>query len=96
MHSAWASLRPSLTARSLKNPDVTAMAEKYRAGVPQLCIRYPLQLDAVSLPKMANPENMRTNAEVDFVVTDEDVAALKNLHAQDCGASSAFPVYSGK
>ncbi|MDH6293423.1 aldo/keto reductase [Rhodococcus opacus] len=80
----------------LKNADVAAMAEKYGVTVPQLCIRYTLQLGAVSLPKTANPEHMRANAEVDFVVSDKDMDALKNLHAQDYGDSSAFPVYSGK
>ena len=32
----------------------------------QLCIRYALQLGTISLPKTADPEHMKTNAEVDF------------------------------
>ena len=42
------------------------MAEKYGVSVPQLCIRYTLQLGAISLPKTGNPEHMKTNADVDF------------------------------
>jgi len=80
----------------LKNADVQAMAEKYGVTVPQLCIRYTLQLGTVSLPKTANPEHMRSNADVDFEIADEDMAALRDLHDQDYGESSAFPVYSGK
>lgn len=80
----------------LKNAAVRTMAERYGVSVPQLCIRYTLQLGAVSLPKTANPDHMRSNAEVDFVISDDDMAALKDLHAQDYGDSSAFPVYSGK
>ncbi|KAA0108879.1 aldo/keto reductase [Mycolicibacterium sp. P1-5] len=80
----------------LNNDDVRAMADKYGVGVPQLCIRYTLQLATVSLPKTANPEHMRSNAQVDFAISDEDMDALRNLHAQDYGDSSAFPVYSGK
>ncbi len=80
----------------LKNSDVAAMAEKYGVSVPQLCIRYTLQLDTVSLPKTANPDHMRANAQVDFVISDADMHALRNLHAQDYGDSSVFPVYSGK
>jgi len=80
----------------LGNADVKAMAEKYSVSVPQLCIRYTLQLGTVSLPKTANPEHMRANAEVDFEIADEDMAVLKDLRAQDYGGSSAFPVYSGK
>ena len=80
----------------LTNPEVAAIAEKYGVTVPQLCIRYTLQLGTVSLPKTANPEHMRSNAEVDFVISDEDMDALRGLQARDYGEHSAFPVYSGK
>jgi diketogulonate reductase-like aldo/keto reductase len=80
----------------LKNTEVAAMAEKYGVTVPQLCIRYTLQLGTVSLPKTANPEHMRSNAQVDFDITHEDMTTLRDLHAQDYGDNSAFPVYSGK
>lgn|SRR5690625_2009514 len=39
----------------LQNPQLQAMADRYGVSVPQLCIRYTLQLDTVSLPKTANP-----------------------------------------
>ncbi len=80
----------------LGNENVAAMAEKYGVSVPQLCIRYTLQLGTVSLPKTANPEHMRSNAEVEFEISAEDMEALRNLDEKDYGASSAFPVYSGK
>lgn len=80
----------------LENADVQAMAQEYGVSVPQLCIRYTLQLGAVSLPKTANPEHMRSNAEVDFDVSDEDMAGLQGLRDVDYGEHSVFPVYSGK
>lgn len=80
----------------LKNPDVAAMAERYGVSVPQLSIRYTLQLGTVSLPKTANPEHMRANAEVDFEIADDDIDVLRNLRARDYGDHSVFPVYSGK
>jgi diketogulonate reductase-like aldo/keto reductase len=80
----------------LKNAEVRAMAGKYGVTVPQLCIRYTLQLGTVSLPKTANPEHMRSNAEVDFVIADDDMAALCELQYVDYGEHAAFPVYSGK
>ena len=79
----------------LTNDDVRAMAKKYGVTVPQLCIRYTLQLGTVSLPKTANPEHMRSNAQVDFEIADEDMAALRSLRARDYGEHAAFPVYSG-
>ncbi|KAD4059909.1 aldo/keto reductase [Arthrobacter yangruifuii] len=80
----------------LKNPDVTAMAERYGVTVPQLCIRYALQLGTVPLPKTANPEHMRSNAQVDFVISDADMEALRRLTVSDYGRYGSFPVFSGK
>lgn len=80
----------------LENADVLTIAERYSVTVPQLCIRYTLQLGTVSLPKTADPEHMRSNAEVDFVISDEDMDALRSVKAQDYGEHSALPVYSGK
>ena len=80
----------------LHNPDVLAMAERYSVTVPQLCIRYALQLGTVPLPKTANPEHMRENAQVDFTISDEDISALWRLRISDYGRSSSFPVFSGK
>ncbi|WLQ68690.1 aldo/keto reductase [Streptomyces glycanivorans] len=80
----------------LENAEVQALAEKYGVSVPQLCIRYPLQLGTVSLPKTANPEHMRSNADVDFEVSGTDMGALRGLRDVDYGDHSAFPVFSGK
>ena len=80
----------------LKNAEVQAMAQKYGVSVPQLCIRYTLQLGTVSLPKTANPEHMRSNAEVDFEISGDDMDVLRDLRDVDYGEHSAFPVYSGK
>ena len=81
----------------LNQPEIKAMAEKYGVTVPQLCIRYTLQLGAISLPKTANPEHMKTNAEVDFEISAQDMEVLKNFKkSESYGASSGFPVYSGK
>lgn len=81
----------------LKNQKVAAIAEKYGVTVPQLCIRYDLQLGTLPLPKTANPEHMRSNTQVDFVISDEDMEQLKKLEKiKDYGESSFFPVYGGK
>lgn len=78
----------------LHQPEIQAMAEKYGVSVPQLCIRYTLQLGTISLPKTGNPEHMKTNAEVDFEISAEDMDVLKNIkHIESYGANSGFPVY---
>jgi diketogulonate reductase-like aldo/keto reductase len=81
----------------LKNEEVAAIAEKYGVSVPQLSIRYDLQLGLLPLPKTANPAHMKDNAAVDFVISEEDVAHLKNVaHIKDYGSASMMPVYGGK
>src|SRR3954449_9670955 len=80
-----------------KNQEVAAIAEKYKVSVSQLAIRYCLQLDLLPLPKTANPQHMKTNAEVDFVIGDEEMEFLKNLQQiEDYGEHSKFPVYRKK
>jgi len=80
----------------LENHDLEAMADRYSVTVPQLCIRYTLQMGTVSLPKTANPDHMRSNAAVDFSISDEDMEVLRNMAARNYGEHSVFPVYSGK
>lgn len=81
----------------LKNREVADIAEKYAVSVPQLGIRYDLQLGLLPLPKTANPKHMKTNAEVDFNIAVEDMEFLKNMeHIKDYGEASMFPVYSVK
>ncbi len=88
---------PVAHGEALKNPAIKAMADKYGVSVPQLCIRYDIQLDMVVLPKTANPDHMRTNGELDFVISDEDMELLKNIeHIKDYGDHSFFPVFGGK
>ena len=73
------------------------MADKYGVTVPQLCIRYTLQLGTITLPKTGNPDHMKSNAEVDFEINAEDMEILKNFKKiESYGESEIFPVYGGK
>ncbi len=79
----------------LKNKNIVAIAKKYGVTAPQLCIRYDLQLATLPLPKTANPQHMRSNAQVDFVISDDDMHRLKNMEQiKDYGKSSFFPVFA--
>lgn len=65
--------------------------------IPQFCIRYTLQLGAISLPKTGNPEHMKSNAQLDFQISAEDMELLKNFKKiKSYGDSGIFPVYGGK
>lgn len=77
----------------MKNPEVKKMSEKYGVSVQQLSIRYCLELGLLPLPKTANPAHMKTNADVDFVISEEDMKFLTNVEQiKDYGDSSVFPV----
>ena len=81
----------------LKNESIIKMAEKYKVTVPQLCIKYDLQLGMVVLPKTSNPEHMQSNADLDFIITDQDMETLRNIEPiEDYGKSGIFPVFGGK
>lgn len=73
------------------------MADKYSVTVPQLCIRYALQLGTIALPKTADPAHMESNAQVGFEISTEDMELLKHFkHIESYGKSGVFPVYGGK
>lgn len=87
---------PIAHGEALKNKTIVAMAQKYGVSVPQLCIKYVLNLGTVALPKTANVEHMQNNASLDFEISDEDMETLKTLKFKDYGEYSFFPVFSGK
>lgn len=77
-----------------KNDAIKAMADKYQVSIPQLAIRYVLQLGLLPLPKTANPAHMQNNADVDFTISDADMASLNAMERiKDYGDASGFPVY---
>lgn len=90
------SFSPVAHGAAMKDQEIVKMAEKYGVSVPQLCIRYDLQLNTVVLPKSANPEHMRSNSEIDFEISAEDMETLKNLKPLNYGDASVFPVFGGK
>lgn len=88
---------PVAHGEAIKNEKIVEMAVKYRVSAAQLCIKYDLQLGLTVLPKTANPDHMRSNAQMDFVISEGDMEILKNLERiKDYGESSYFPVYGGK
>ena len=88
---------PVAHGEALKNEQIKTMAEKYGVSIPQLCIRYDLQLGMIALPKTVNPEHMKVNAEVDFVISDSDMELLMATERiKDYGEYSHFPVFGGR
>jgi 2,5-diketo-D-gluconate reductase A len=64
----------------LREPTITALAEKYGRTPAQIVIRWHLQLDNVVIPKSVTPSRIVENADVfGFELDDDDVAAVTAL-----------------
>ena len=88
---------PVAHGAALQSSKLAAMADDYGVTVAQLCIRYCLQLDLVPLPKTANIIHLRDNADVDFVISEEDMTKLKGATDEiDYGEAARFPVFGRK
>lgn len=65
--------------------EMKQMAARYGKSVGQLCLRWCLQKNFVSLPKSANPMRIRENAQIfDFELSDTDMNFITNLTGS-CG-----------
>ena len=81
----------------LDHPVVTEMAEKYKASPAQLSIRYVLQLGTVALPKTTSKDHMKSNADIDFTISEEDMNTLNELPLiETYGDDQVMPVFSSQ
>lgn len=67
---------PLATGRIIGDEDIGKMAEKYGVTPAQICIRYCLQKEAIVIPKSTKEERIISNAQVDFVISEEDMQRL--------------------
>ena len=87
---------PIAHGRALDDKHIVRMAEKYGVSVAQLCIKYTLQLDTVSLPKASSKEHIEDNMKLDFEISEEDMIELMKLNEIDYGVDSFWPVFRKK
>ena len=87
------SYSPIAHGAALKNPQIMEMAKKYNVSVAQLCIKYTLQLDTISIPKASSKEHIEDNAKLDFEISDDDMIELIKLNEMDYGKDSFWPVF---
>ena len=87
---------PIAHGKALKNKEIAQMAEKYKVSIPQLCIKYTLQLDTISIPKASSKEHIEDNMKLDFEIKEEDMIELMKLNRIDYGEDSFWPVFNKK
>ena len=90
------SYSPIAHGRALNNEKIVEMANKYNVSVAQLCIKYTLQLDTVSLPKASSKEHIEDNMKLDFEISEEDMIKLLELNEFDYGLDAFWPVFRKK
>ena len=87
---------PIAHGRALKNDAIAEMAKKYNVSIPQLCIKYTLQLDTISIPKASSKEHIEDNMKLDFEISEEDMVELMKLNRIDYGKDALWPVFAHK
>ena len=90
------SYSPIAHGAALRDEVIKQMAEKYKVSVAQLCIKYTLQLDTISIPKASSKAHIENNIDLDFEISEEDMIELIKLNEIDYGKDSLWPVYHNK
>ena len=90
------SYSPIAHGAALKDKTIEKMANKYGVSIAQLCIKYTLQLDTISIPKASSKEHIEDNAKLDFEISKEDMIELIKLNEIDYGKDSFWPVFRKK
>lgn len=88
------SYSPIAHGQALKNKTIEKFATKYGVSVAQLCIKFTLQLNTISIPKASSKEHIEDNAKLDFVISDEDMIELIKLNEIDYGEDAFWPVFN--
>jgi diketogulonate reductase-like aldo/keto reductase len=70
---------PNATGRLLNDERVKGMAKRYGVTISQLAVKYDLQLGTQPLPKTTNPAHMAEYCNLNFTISEDDMAELKSL-----------------
>lgn len=70
---------PLAHGRLLNDRKINTYAKKYNVSPAQLMLAFDLQLGCIVIPKSDNVAEMKENLNVDFKISDEDMAALAKL-----------------
>lgn len=70
---------PLAHGRLLNDRKINTYAKKYNVSPAQLMLAFDLKLGCIVIPKSDNVAEMKENLNVDFKISDEDMAALAKL-----------------
>lgn len=67
------------TDRLLDHETITGIASKHSRTPAQVLIRWAMQRGTVPIPKTQTPERLRQNLDLDFVLTEQEMATISSL-----------------
>lgn len=70
---------PFGSGRLRKNKTINELAKKYNVLSAQLCIKYDQQLGTIPLPRSRSENHIKSNLELDFKISDEDMKKLGKI-----------------
>lgn len=71
---------PLATGALVEHNELVSMAVKYGVTIPQLCIRFCIENKTLPLPKSVNEARIKSNLDIDFEISKEDMAHLNSLY----------------
>ncbi len=71
---------PLATGALVEHGELVDMAKKYGVTIPKLCIRFCIENGTLPLPKSVNEERIKSNLDVDFKISKEDMEYLNSLY----------------
>ena len=73
---AWSPLR---SGKALKKKEILVISEKYQKTPAQIILKWCIQNGIVPVVKSSNPDRMKSNLDLDFVIAPEDMDYLNAL-----------------
>ena len=70
---------PLATGNILNHPEVLRISDKYNTTPAKVCLMYCISKNTLPLPKSVNPDRIKSNIELDFSLSQEDVDYLDSL-----------------
>ena len=78
---------PLGSGRLSGNEKIQKIAKQYGVSVQQLAVRFDLQLGTLPLPRSTSKKHMISNADVDFVIREEEMAELLSIELEHVQAA---------
>lgn len=73
---AWSPLR---SGRALKKKQIIELAEKYGKSPAQIILKWCIQNDIIPIVKSSNKERMKSNLDLSFTLSNDDMSYMNNL-----------------